>query len=113
MEELGASDLAVEVLAPGVAIGFVVAVIKTALPNLESRFYPALALAGGLLYAVGAALTSDLVVGDSPVAVLLMGVSVGAEASGLQGWLRSEHPVIGDSMISVTDSLAGVRLPGR
>ena len=98
------TEVTVELLAPGVAVAFVVAVIKAAVPGLSARMYPLLALAGGLLYAVTAAATGELLVGDSPVAVVLLGVSVGLEASGLQGWLRTS-----DKASALADRLPGTR----
>ena len=86
---LGAEDVAVEMVAPAVAIAMLIAIVKSALPVLPGRVLPLLALVLALGYAAGVATYYDNVVADNPVAVLLLAVTVAAQASGLQSWMRS------------------------
>tara|TARA_Y100000310_G_scaffold168390_1_gene168454 strand:+ start:824 stop:1135 length:312 start_codon:yes stop_codon:yes gene_type:complete len=97
-------DIAVEVLAPGVAVAVLVAAVKTAVPGLQNRVLPLLAIVLGLAYAVTAEATAGLASVSDPTAVILLGISVGAEASGLQGWIRSQPEAS-----AVIDSVPGTR----
>ena len=83
MEELQAVDVLVEVLAPGVAVGVLVAAVKSAVPALPSRTLPLISIGIGLLYAIAVAFSSELVIDRSPLAIVLLGITVGAEASGI------------------------------
>ena len=86
---IGAADVAVEIVAPGVAIAMLVALVKGALPVIPGRVLPLMALVMGVAYAVGAATYYDNIVEANPVAVVLLAITVAAEASGIQSWMRS------------------------
>ncbi len=87
--ELDAADIAVEILAPGVAISVLLTAIKQAVPAIPVKVLPLASIFFGVVYAVAVAINGD-VVESNPVAVGLLGITVGAEASALQAWLRPQ-----------------------
>ena len=90
------SEVAQELLAPGVAIGVLIAALKMALPQIPGRVLPAVAIVLG----IGAAVLADP---DADVlTILLLGITIGSSASGIRSWVRSEPVLDG----------AARRLPG-